>query len=171
MSGYIAAERDSGKWLRGFIGLGVATAINHAGDRVLGVTIEIFTYPIQYFSMSWVLDVFFVPLLANFVLALIFGKGSKWLCYLTPLIVRGLSYYNIAEITGPPSHGHLIPMGWWGFMVILAMETGMVGAIIGESIVKRNYGRKPVEMLYEERLQREEERREKIRQARARLGQ
>lgn len=166
MSEYVAPERDNGKWSRAIIGLGVATAINHFGDRLMGVTIEIFTNPIDYFSPRWVLDVFLVPMVANFALALIFGKGSKWLCYLTPVLVRGLSYLNFAFVTPVPVGGHLIPVGWWGFFIILAMETGMVGAIIGEAIVKRNYGRKPVEMLYQERLEREAQQRERIRRAR-----
>jgi hypothetical protein len=73
-------------------------------------------------------------------------------------------------VTGPPQEGYLIPLGWWGFFIILAMETGMVGAIMGEALVKRNYGRKPVEMLYQERIQREEKRRERIRLAREQRG-
>ncbi|NDU85571.1 MAG: hypothetical protein G3H99_03045 [Ferrovum sp.] len=143
MSIIVPQEKDSGKWVRGFFGLSVATVINHFGDRLLGVTIEVFTGPFSYFTFSWMLDVFLVPFIANFVLALIFGKGSKWLCYVTPLIVRGISYFNIAEISGVPQGGHLIPMGWWGFFIILAMETGMIGAIIGESMIKRYYGRAP----------------------------
>ncbi len=163
MTEAVPQEKDTGKWGRALIGLGVASAINHFGDRLLGVTIEVFTNALDYFSFRWMLDVFLVPLVANFFLALIFGKGSKWLCYATPLIVRGISYFNVAEITGVPEYGHLIPLGWWGFFIILAMETGMVGAVLGEAMIKRYYGRKTVEMVYQERLAREERQRQRRR--------
>lgn len=171
MSEPVTAVKKKGKWTIALLGLGVAAAINHFGDRLLGVTIEVFTNTIDYFSGRWVLDVFLVPMVANFVLALIYGNGSKWLSYVTPLIVRGISYVNLAMIVGVPPGGRLIPVGWWGFFIILAMETGMVGALIGESIVKRNYGRKTPEMMYQERLQREAERKAKMEQLRRQRGQ
>ena len=32
------------------------------------------------------------------------------------------------------------PLGWWGFFVILAMETAMIGGVFGEIMIKRVYG-------------------------------
>jgi hypothetical protein len=34
-----------------------------------------------------------------------------------------------------------MPMGWWGFYVILAIEAAAIGGVIGEVVIKRTYGR------------------------------
>jgi hypothetical protein len=35
----------------------------------------------------------------------------------------------------------LMPIGWWGFFLILTIEFSAVGGVIGEVMVKRTYGR------------------------------
>jgi hypothetical protein len=37
-----------------------------------------------------------------------------------------------------------MPLGWWGFFVILAMEAAMIGGVMGEIMNKRVYGWKKV---------------------------
>jgi len=118
----------------------IGMALNHLGDRLLGVKIELFS-GLSTFSFAWILDVFFVPFLVGLVVAWIFGMGGKWLCYFPPLIVRCLSYAEILYVSGTPHGSTLNPMGWWGFYVILAMESAGVGGIVGEVMIKKVYGR------------------------------
>jgi hypothetical protein len=118
----------------------IGMALNHLGDRLLGVKIELFS-GLSTFSFAWILDVFFVPFLVGLVVSRIFGMGGKWLCYFPPLIVRCLSYAEILYVSGTPHGSILNPMGWWGFYVILAMESAGVGGIVGEVMIKKVYGR------------------------------
>jgi hypothetical protein len=118
----------------------IGMALNHLGDRLLGVKIELFS-GLSTFSFAWMLDVFFVPFLVGLVVAWIFGMGGKWLCYFPPLIVRSLSYAQILYISGTPHGSSLNPVGWWGLYVILAMESAGIGGILGEVMIKNVYGR------------------------------
>ena len=118
----------------------IGMSLNHFGDRLLGVKIELFS-GLSTFSFAWMLDVFFVPFLVGLAVAWIFGMGGKWLCYFPPLIVRSLSYAEILYVSGTPHGSTLNPMGWWGLYVILAMESAGIGGIIGEVMIKNVYGR------------------------------
>jgi hypothetical protein len=120
----------------------LASVFIHFCDRILGVQIEAFTGGIDYFSPWWVVDVFLVPFLAGILVSLIFGYGGKWLAHLPPLIVRSLSYFAIAhQMTAIAPGSSLMPVGWWGFYLILTIEFCAVGGVIGEVMVKRTYGR------------------------------
>jgi len=120
----------------------IGMSLNHFGDRLLGVKIELFS-GLSTFSFAWILDVFFVPFLVGVVVAWIFGMGGKWLCYFPPLIVRSLSYAEILYVSGTPHGSTLNPIGWWGLYVILAMESAGIGGILGEVMIKKVYGRSP----------------------------
>lgn len=128
------------KYVTGLVALLAGMALNYFGDRLLGVKIELFS-GLATFSFAWILDVFLVPFLVGLLVAWIFGKGAKWLCYFPPLIVRCISYAEIVYVTGTPHGSNLNPMGWWGFYVILAMEAAGIGGIIGEVLIKNVYGR------------------------------
>jgi hypothetical protein len=128
------------RYFSGSIALIAGILLNYAGDRLLGVKIELF-HGLSTFSFAWVLDLFFVPFLVGLLVAWIFGRGSKWLSYFPPLIVRCLSYAQIVYITGTPHGSNLNPLGWWGFYVILAMEASGIGGILGEVLIKNVYGR------------------------------
>lgn len=130
------------KFTNGVIALMSGMFLNHLGDRLLGVQIELFS-GLSTFSLAWVVDLFFVPFLVGLLVARIFGSGSRWLCYFPPLIVRCLSYANILYVAGIPQGSILNPMGWWGLYVILAMESSAFGGIIGEVMIKHVYGRSP----------------------------
>jgi len=120
----------------------LGTAFNHFADRILGVQIEAFSGGIGYFSPFWVLDLFLVPFIAGVLVSMIYGFGGKWLSYLPSLIVRCLSYFAIAHhLTAIPPGSSLMPLGWWGFYLILAIESAAVGGVIGEVMIKRTYGR------------------------------
>ncbi|HEX7155992.1 MAG TPA: hypothetical protein VF229_02190 [Burkholderiaceae bacterium] len=124
----------------GAAALMIGSAVNYFGDRLLGVKMELF-HGLATFSFPWMLDVFVVPVLVGLIVAWIFGLGGKWLCYFPPLIVRCIAYAQIHYLTGVPQGSSLIPLGWWGFFVILAMESAGIGGVIGEVMIKRTYGR------------------------------
>lgn len=128
------------RYLTGLVALLIGMALNHFGDRLLGVKMELFS-GLSTFSFAWALDVFFVPFLVGLVVSWIFGMGGKWLCYFPPLIVRSLSYAEILYVSGTPHGSILNPLGWWGLFVILAMESAGIGGIIGEVMIKKVYGR------------------------------
>lgn len=128
------------RYLKGLVALLIGMSLNHFGDRLLGVKLELFS-GLSTFSFAWILDVFFVPFLVGLAVAWIFGMGGKWLCYFPPLIVRSLSYAEILYVSGTPHGSILNPMGWWGFFVILAMESAGIGGIVGEVMIKNVYGR------------------------------
>lgn len=142
----------------GMLALFLGFTINFFGDRLLGVHLELF-HGLSTFGFLWFLDVFILPAFAGFCVAIVFGLGGKWLCYFPPFIVRMLSYYLFTSgFWHPPSGSHLMPMGWWGFFVILAIEASAVGGIVGEVFVKSTYGRRPRELLYKSgRVQTEDE--------------
>ena len=128
------------RYLKGFVALLIGMSLNHFGDRLLGVRIELFS-GLSTFSFAWILDVFFVPFLVGLTVSWIYGMGGKWLCYFPPLFVRCLSYAEIYYVSGTPHGSNLNPMGWWGLYVILAMESAGIGGIIGEVMIKSVYGR------------------------------
>ncbi|MDR0480529.1 MAG: hypothetical protein LBG66_01435 [Gallionellaceae bacterium] len=143
------AQFNTAKWLRGFVALFVACLLNYYGDRLLGVSIELFR-GVKGFSPLWVVDLFILPFALGFLVTMIYGAGGKWLSYFPPLIVRSIAYYQI-DASNLPSGASLIPMGWWGFFVILAIESSAFGGIIGEVMIKSIYGRSPRHQIYKER--------------------
>jgi hypothetical protein len=90
----------------------VGCVVNYIGDALLGVRIELF----------WG------------------GLGGKWWAYFPPLIVRLAAYFETEYFIGVPDGAHLMPMGWWAFFVILAIECSAIGGVFGEIMVKRIYG-------------------------------
>lgn len=114
--------------------------VNYVGDRLLGVRIELF-YGLETFNFIWFLQLFIWPVVVGIVVSLIFGRGGKWLAYFPPFFVRLIAYYETQYLTGVPDGTSLMPMGWWIFFVILAVECAGIGGIIGEVMVKRAYGR------------------------------
>ncbi len=129
--------------IKGLAALLIGCALNYAGDRLLGVRIELW-YGLDTFSFAWVLDMFAVPFAVGLATAAIFGMGGKWLCYFPPLIVRALSYYALSN----PHHPDLLVMGYWGFFVILTMEAAAFGGIMGEIAVRGTYGRSAPGTVY-----------------------
>ena len=138
------------RFYKGLAAVFVGVALNYFGDRLLDVHVELYR-GIQGFGGMWIIDMFLLPFIVGFVVALIFGFGGKWLSYFPPLIVRLISYYEISNISGVPQGASLVPMGWWVFFVILAVESSAFGGIIGEVIIKGNYGRSPRHKVYKEK--------------------
>lgn len=140
---------SNARLIKGLVAILLGCAINYFGDRLLGIKIEIF-HGLQTFSFMWILDMFALPFVVGVVVAAIFGLGGKWLCYFPPLMVRALSYYEILHGGGVPQGASLMPMGWWGFFVILVIEASALGGVMGEIWVKGTYGRRPRQMIYKE---------------------
>lgn len=136
----------SERFVKGLAALLIGCAINYFGDRLLGVRTELF-YGLQTFSFSWILDVFALPFVVGLAVAAVFGMGGKWLSYFPPLIVRAFSYYTLSQAHDPS----LMPMGWWGFFVILAMEASAFGGILGEIMIRGTYGRSAPGTVYKKR--------------------
>jgi len=139
------------RFYRGLAAVLVGVALNYFGDRLLNVQVELYR-GIQGFGGMWILDMFLLPFIVGFVVAIIFGFGGRWLSYFPPMIVRMISYYEIAYITGVPDGTSLLPLGWWGFFVILVVESSAFGGIIGEVIIKGNYGRSPRHKVYKDKI-------------------
>jgi hypothetical protein len=134
----------------GALALLAGCAVIVIGDWVLGVDLELF-WGLETFNFLWFLDLFVVPLISGLVVGVIFGLGGKWLCYFPPLIVRLGSYYNFMYFSSVPDGASLMPMGWWGFFVILAIESAAFGGVAGEIMVKKTYGRLPHDMVYKKK--------------------
>jgi hypothetical protein len=135
---------------RGSVALLVGCLLNYLGDHLLGVRLELFQ-GLETFNTLWFLDIFILPFIVGGVVGMMYGLGGKWLCYFPPLIVRLYSYYEALKLPSYPDGASLMPMGWWGFFVILAIEAAAFGGIAGEILVKRTYGRKPVHLEYQDK--------------------
>ena len=119
----------------------VGCAVNYFGDRLLGIKLELWRGLLATFSLPSMLDVFVVPFIVGLIVAWIFGRGAYWLCYFPPLIVRCVAYVLLHVSGDIPPGTRLIPFGYWGFFVILAMEAAAIGGVLGEVMIKRTYGR------------------------------
>jgi len=113
---------------------------NYFGDRLLGVRVELFR-GLDTFNFLWFIEIFILPAIVGYLVAWLYGLGGKWLAYFPPLIVRTIAYYETVNIIGVPPDAKLMPMGWWGFFVILAVESAVIGGVVGEVMTKRTYGR------------------------------
>jgi len=122
------------------LALAAGLLIDYFGLRLLGVRIEIFT-GIQYFNLIWFIALFMLPLAGGVVVSWIYGLGGKYLAYLPPLPVMGLDYYLSMHTAHLPVGEQLMPLGWWGFFVILSTESSAIGGVFGEIMNKRIYGR------------------------------
>jgi hypothetical protein len=128
------------RWIPFALAILVGCIVNYIGDYILGVRVELF-WGLETFSFIWFLEIFIWPIFVGLSVTLVYGLGGKWFAMFPPLIVRWLAYYETQHVIGVPAGAKLMPMGWWGFFVILAMEVAMIGGVIGEISVKRIYGR------------------------------
>ena len=118
----------------------VGCLVNYLGDWFLDIRVELF-WGLETFNFRWFLAIFVLPIFVGISVSFIYGLGGKWIAFFPPLIVQYYSYYQTENVIGIPFGADLMPMGWWGFFVILAMEVSMIGGIVGEIVVKRIYGR------------------------------
>jgi hypothetical protein len=119
----------------------IGSAINYFGDRLLDAHLELFQGLAITFGMASLLDIFLVPFIAGLAVAWIYGQGGKWLSYIPPFLVRIVAYLHLASSDILPDGSSLMPMGWWGFFVVLVVESSAFGGILGEIFLKRVYTR------------------------------
>lgn len=119
----------------------------HLGDHLLGVRLEYF-WGIETFSWTWLADLFLVPIAAGITVSFIYGLGGKILAYLPPFIARLISYYEVVHFHIIPPDASVLPWGFWGFVVVLAVEAGVIGGVLGEVMFKKIYGRTPPHLQY-----------------------
>lgn len=126
-------------WYPFIVAMIIGCAVNYLGDWLIGVRIELF-WGLKTFSFLWFLELFVWPVVVGASVSLVYGLGGKWIASLPPLVVRWAAYYETQHYIGVPDGAHLMPLGWWGFFVILAMESAMIGGVLGEVANKRIYG-------------------------------
>lgn len=126
------------KWMRFLAAFGVAGAMLDMGLYYLNVRVELF-WGIAGFDLPWIAAVFVLPFATGVAVGFIYGWGGKILAHFPPLVVLGISYYETMTY-GAPAGAQLMPMAWWGFFVILAMEFSAFGAVMGELLLRRYYG-------------------------------
>jgi len=125
----------------GTIAVLVGGAVNFAGDRLMGVSLELF-YGVQTFSPMWVVTLFLIPFFAGIAVSLVFGLGGKILAYFAPLVVRIPEYIMLyGERLSLPEGVTLLPVGYWILVVIIAVEAAAIGGVTGEILNKKVYGR------------------------------
>lgn len=139
-------RKKSVRWFPFFVAMLVGCLVNVLGDWAIGIRIELF-WGLETFNFLWFLQLFIWPMVVGLSVSFVYGLGGKWIAMLPPLLVRWLAYLQTQHFLGVPQGADLMPMGWWGFFVILAMETAMLGGVLGEILIKRVYGRsKPGEL-------------------------
>jgi hypothetical protein len=131
------------RWYSFWIAMIVGCLVNYVGDWVIGVRIELF-WGLDTFNLRWFLQLFILPVIVGLAVSYVYGLGGKWICLLPPLVMRWFAYYETQHFLGVPDGAALMPLGWWGFFVILAMEAAMIGGVMGEIMNKRVYGWKKV---------------------------
>ena len=136
----------------GILALMVGCLVNYIGDRIIGVRVELY-WGLNTFNFLWFLQIFIWPVFVGLSVSAVFGLGGKWLCYFPPFIVRSIAYWESLNIIGVPQGAQLMPVGWWIFFVILAVESAAIGGVLGEILIKRVYGRTDPEVAKKELIQ------------------
>lgn len=135
--------------MMGVVAIAAGCVINYAGDRLLGVRLELF-WGVSTFSPMWVADLFVVPFIAGLAVSAIYGLGGKLWCYFVPIIVRGVSYIQMDNYVGLPEGVTLLPFWYWILVLIVAIEAAAFGGVFGEIMIKKIYGRRPKHLVYKQ---------------------
>ena len=110
----------------------VGCLVHFLGNKLIGIRIELY-HGLETFNFLWFLELFILPVIVGISVSYVFGFGGKWLAHFPPLIVLMYQYLETIYIIGAvPEGSSLMPMAWWGFFVILAIECSAAGGVIGE---------------------------------------
>ncbi|MBL1432237.1 MAG: hypothetical protein COB94_002165 [Gammaproteobacteria bacterium] len=121
----------------------------YALNQLFGVRLELFSDLTSYFHPTLFIGLVFTPFIAGVIVSLIYGLGGKVLCYFPALMVYLFQYLGtFAGYTPVPDDVRLLPIGYMGFIIIVAIEAAAVGGILGELWVKKTYGRMPRHIAY-----------------------
>lgn len=115
-------------------------------DELLGVELEFFR-GMQTFDSVWILGLIVVPIISGFVVSYVYGLGGKIIAHFPPLIVKSYIFFNLTPETIPDGV-EVLPLGFWVLIVIVVVEAGAAGGLIGEILIKRTYGRRPKHMIH-----------------------
>lgn len=136
------------------VAITAGVAVNYLGDRFInyiapppGVRVELF-WGVATFSPYWVIALTIPPLIAGFVVSMVYGLGGKLICYFVPIIVRGASYIQMMGHENLPDGVVLLPFGYWVLILIVAIEAAAIGGVFGEILMKKTYGRRPKHTLH-----------------------
>jgi hypothetical protein len=123
------------------LAVAAGAAVVYFGDRLLGIKLEYY-FGVDTFSPTWALDLFLVPFIAGVVVSLIYGLGGKILAHLSPVLIRGFSFYALSHgLMTPPDGITTLPLSFWLLIAVVSAEFAAIGGVVGETIVKRTYGR------------------------------
>lgn len=136
-------------WATLSIAAGVAVIV--VLDSLLGVELEFFK-GMQTFDGIWILGLIVIPIISGFVVSMIYGLGGKIIAHFPPLIVKSYIYFNLTPETIPIA-AEVLPLGFWVLIVIVVVEAGAAGGLIGEIMIKRTYGRRPKHMIHKRYLE------------------
>ncbi len=126
-------------------------AVMYALNQLLGVRMELFGDLTSYFHPSLFIGLVLTPFIAGVIVSLIYGLGGKVLCYFPALIVYLSQYFiTLMDRAAVPDDMRLLPLGYMGFIIIVAIEAAAVGGILGELWVKKTYGRMPRHVVYKD---------------------
>lgn len=123
-------------------------AVMYALNQLLGVRLELFGDLTSYFQPRLFIGLLLTPFVAGVVVSLIYGLGGKVLCYFPALIVLLYQYFATAFSDAIPQGTRLLPIGYMGFIIIVAIEASAIGGVLGEIWVKKTYGRLPRHKVY-----------------------
>lgn len=120
-------------------------------NQLLGVRLELFQDLTSYFHPSLFIGLVLTPFLGGVTVSLIYGLGGKVLCYFPALMVYLFQYFSTATgASAIPEDMRLLPIGYMGFIIIVAIEAAAVGGILGELWVKKTYGRMPRHIVHKD---------------------
>ena len=132
----------------GTISITVGVAVILLGDKLLGVQLEVVLRDrMATYNIFWILDLILVPIIAGFVVTFIYGLGGKIVAHFPPLIAKSYMYFTISPDMIPQG-AEIIPVGFWILIVIVAVEAGAAGGLIGEIVIKKIYGRRPKHLVH-----------------------
>ncbi len=113
-------------------------------NLLFGVRLELFQDLTSYFHPSLFIGLVLTPFIGGVTVSLIYGLGGKVLCYFPALMVYLFQYFSTSiGVSVMPEDVRLLPIGYMGFIIIVAIEASAVGGILGELWVKKTYGRMP----------------------------
>lgn len=129
------------------VAIAAGVLVIRLGDYLLGVRLEYF-WGINTFNWTWLADLFLVPAAGGIAVSFVYGLGGKTLAYFPAPIARVISYYEVIHHHIVPAHASVLPIGFWGFVVIMVLESAVIGGVVGEIMFKKIYGRTPKHLQY-----------------------